>query len=57
MCSITDNMTAVAITFLITTITGVLLSNKGQSFSTVLNEVMSELPVYGFSTTVVSMIE
>ena len=53
MCSITDNMTAVAITFLITTITGVLLSNKGQSFSTVLNEVLTELPVYGFSLLIV----
>ena len=53
MCSITDNMTAVAITFLITTITGVLLSNKGQSFSTELNEVMTELPVYGFSLLIV----
>ncbi len=53
MCSITDNMTAVAITFLITTITGVLLSNKGQSFSTVLHEVLAELPVYGFSLLIV----
>jgi uncharacterized membrane protein len=53
MCSITDNMTAVAITFLITTITGVLLSNKGQSFSTALNEVLAELPVYGFSLLIV----
>src|SRR6266567_247155 len=53
MCSITDNMTAVAITFLITTITGILLSNKGQSFSTVLHEVLTELPVYGFSLLIV----
>jgi uncharacterized membrane protein len=53
MCSITDNMTAVAITFLITTITGVLLSNKGQSFSAALNEVLAELPVYGFSLLIV----
>src|SRR2546430_3651121 len=53
MCSITDNMTAVAITFLITTITGVLLSNKGQSFSTALSAVLTELPVYGFSLLIV----
>jgi len=53
MCSITDNMTAVAITFLITTITGVLLSNKQQSFSTALNAVLAELPVYGFSLLIV----
>jgi hypothetical protein len=31
MCSITDNMTAVAITFLITAITSVFLSNTEQS--------------------------
>jgi uncharacterized membrane protein len=53
MCSITDNMTAVAITFLITTITSILLSSKGQSFSTALNEVLVELPVYGFSLLIV----
>ncbi len=53
MCSITDNMTAVAITFLITTITGVLLSNTQQSFSTALSEVLAELPVYGFSLLIV----
>ncbi len=53
MCSITDNMTAVAITFLITTITSVLLSNTQQSFSTALNEVLAELPVYGFSLLIV----
>jgi uncharacterized membrane protein len=53
MCSITDNMTAVAITFLITTITGILLSNTQQSFSTALGEVLAELPVYGFSLLIV----
>jgi uncharacterized membrane protein len=46
-------MTAVAITFLITTITGVLLSSTQQSFSAVLNEVLAELPVYGFSLLIV----
>ncbi len=53
MCSITDNMTAVAITFLITTITGILLSNNQQSFSTALDAVLAELPVYGFSLLIV----
>jgi uncharacterized membrane protein len=53
MCSITDNMTAVAITFLITTITSILLSNSQQSFSTALNAVLAELPVYGFSLLIV----
>jgi uncharacterized membrane protein len=53
MCSITDNMTAVAITFLITTITSILLSNNQQSFSTALNAVLAELPVYGFSLLIV----
>src|SRR6266566_1676817 len=32
---------------------GIFLSNKGQSFSTVLNEVLTELPVYGFSLLIV----
>jgi uncharacterized membrane protein len=49
MCSITDNMTAVAITFLITTITGPLFSSNQQSFSTALGAVVEELPVYGFT--------
>ena len=53
MCSITDNMTAVAITFLITTITSTLLSSKGEPFSTTLNEILAELPVYGFSLLIV----
>ncbi|HYA99293.1 MAG TPA: TMEM175 family protein [Ktedonobacteraceae bacterium] len=53
MCSITDNMTAVAITFLITTITGILLSNTQQSFSTTLDAVLAELPVYSLSLLIV----
>ncbi len=53
MCSITDNMTAVAITFLIETITGTLLSNIHQPFSTTLGAVLAELPVYGFSLLIV----
>jgi uncharacterized membrane protein len=53
MCSITDNMTAVAITFLIATITGTLQSTIHQPFSTALNAVLAELPVYGFSLLIV----
>ena len=53
MCSITDNMTAVAITFLITTITSVLLSNGQQSISSALNAVLAELPIYGLSLLIV----
>ena len=53
MCSITDNMTAVAVTFLMTTITGTLLSNTQQSFSTVLNAVLAELPIYSLSLLIV----
>jgi uncharacterized membrane protein len=53
MCSITDNMTAVAITFLITTITATLLSNTQQSFSTALHAVLAELPIYGLSLLIV----
>ena len=53
MCSITDNMTAVAITFLITTITATIFSNTQQSFSMTLDAVLAELPVYGFSVLLV----
>ncbi len=53
MCSITDNMTAVAITFLIATITSTVASDSQQPFSTALNAVMEQLPVYGFSFLVV----
>jgi uncharacterized membrane protein len=53
MCSITDNMTAVALTFLITTITSTILSNNQQSFSTTLNAVMEQLPVYGLTFLIV----
>jgi uncharacterized membrane protein len=53
MCSITDNMTAVAITFLIATITGTLLSDIHQPFSTALKAVLEQLPVYGFSLLIV----
>jgi uncharacterized membrane protein len=49
MCSISDNMTAVAITFLIVTITSLILSNSQQSFSTSLGAVIEQLPVYSFS--------
>ena len=53
MCSISDNMTAVAITFLIATITSTVASDSQQPFSTALNAVMEQLPVYGFSFLVV----
>src|SRR5437764_13694422 len=53
MCSISDNMTAVAITFLIATITGTLLSKTQQSFSTALNAVLAELSVYGLTFLIV----
>jgi uncharacterized membrane protein len=53
MSSISDNMTAVAITFLIATITNTLLSHSQQSFSTALGAVLEQLPVYGFSFLIV----
>ena len=53
MSSISDNMTAVAITFLIATITSTVLSHSQQSFSTALGAVMEQLPVYSFSFLVV----
>ncbi len=53
MCSITDNMVAVAITFLIAYITGTLLSGSYQPFSTALGAVLEQLPVYGFSVLIV----
>ena len=46
-------MTAVAITFLIAAITGTLLSNIHQPFSTTLGAVLGELPVYSFSLLIV----
>lgn len=55
MCSITDNMTAVAITFLIVTITSAVLSNSHQPFSTTLKAVLGVLPVYGFSLLIVGV--
>jgi TMEM175 potassium channel family protein len=53
MCSITDNMTAVAFTFLITTITSVVLSSNQQSISSALTAVLAELPIYGLSLLIV----
>ncbi len=53
MCSITDNMVAVATTFLIAYITGTLLSNSQQPFSTALRTVLEQLPVYGVSLLIV----
>ena len=53
ICSITDNMTAVAITFLIIIIISTLKSNNQQSYSTALSAVVAELPVYIFSFLIV----
>jgi len=53
MSSISDNMTAVAITFLIATITSTVVSNSQQPFSTALNAVLEQLPVYSFSFLIV----
>jgi len=53
MSSISDNMTAVAITFLIATITSIVLSNSQQPFSTALDAVLQQLPVYSFSFLIV----
>jgi uncharacterized membrane protein len=53
MCSITDNMTAVAITFLIATVTSTVLSNNQQSFSTALGAVVAQLPEYGLTFLIV----
>ncbi len=53
MCSITDNMTAVALTFLIATITSTVQSNSQQPFSTVLGAVVAQLPVYSFTFLIV----
>lgn len=53
MCSITDNMVAVAITFLIVDITSTLLSESQQPFSTALDAVLGQLPVYSVSLLIV----
>lgn len=53
ICSITDNMVAVAVTFLIAEITATLLSKSQQPFSTALRTVLEQLPVYGFSILIV----
>jgi uncharacterized membrane protein len=55
ICSITDNMTAVATTFLIVTITGTLQSDSQQPFSKSLKAVLDELPVYGLSLLIVGV--
>ena len=49
MCSISDNMTAVALTFLIASIASTVSSNSQQPFSTALGAVIEQLPVYGFT--------
>jgi uncharacterized membrane protein len=46
MCSITDNMTAVAITFLIATVTDVVASSSHQTFGQTLAAIGTVLPSY-----------
>jgi uncharacterized membrane protein len=46
MCSITDNMTAVAITFLIASVTDVVASSSHQSFGRTLGAIETVLPTY-----------
>jgi uncharacterized membrane protein len=53
MCSITDNMTAVALTFLITTITSVGLAASQQSFAQTLTAIGTVLPLYGITFLIV----
>jgi uncharacterized membrane protein len=53
ICSITDNMVAVAITFLIAKITGVVAANVHQPLPTTLNAILAQLLVYGFSLMIV----
>ena len=49
MCSITDNMTAVALTFLLATITSAGASNSQQSFAEALAAIWNTLPLYGIT--------
>lgn len=53
ICSITDNMVAVAITFLIARITAVVGANIDQSLSKALNALFAQLLVYSFSLLIV----
>ncbi len=53
ICSITDNMTAVAITFLVASIVGTLLSESTQPFSTALATVLKVVPEFSFSVLIV----
>jgi uncharacterized membrane protein len=55
MCSITDNMTAVAITFLIAPITAAVVSGSQQGFSQTLAAITSELPPYGITFLIVGI--
>lgn len=53
MCSITDNMTAVALTFLIATIISAGTSNSGQPLAQTLAAIWDELPLYGITFLIV----
>lgn len=51
--SITDNMIAVAITFLITKVTGTLISHTQRPLPMMLSAIFEQLQVYGFSLLIV----
>lgn len=53
MCSITDNMTAVALTFLIATITSAGATNSQQPFAEALAAIWTALPLYGITFLIV----
>jgi uncharacterized membrane protein len=53
MCSITDNMTAVALTFLIATITSAGASNSQQPYAQTLAAIGNALPLYGITFLIV----
>jgi uncharacterized membrane protein len=53
MCSITDNMTAVALTFLIAPITAAVVSDSHQAFSQTLAAIGNTLPAYSVTFLIV----
>jgi uncharacterized membrane protein len=55
MCSITDNMTAVAVTFLIAPITAAVVAGGKQGFSQTLSAIGSALPAYGITFLIVGI--
>jgi uncharacterized membrane protein len=55
MCSITDNMTAVAVTFLIAPITAAVAGGVHQGFSQTLSAIGNALPAYGITFLIVGI--